>query len=72
MEKEEKRSRGGARPGSGRKKGGHNAGGSKAQSTGRLVISCLESEEAQIKAMAKEANLSVSRFVINAVLSGRQ
>ena len=60
--------RGGARTGAGRKKGGHNAAGSKAQCTGRIVISCRESEEAMIKAMAREAGLSISRLILNAVL----
>lgn len=59
-----KKTRGGARAGSGRKKGGKNQGEHK---TGRIVISCLESEEALIKQMAKEQNKTVSQFIIDLV-----
>ena len=63
--------RGGYREGSGRKKGGRNSCGSKAKSTGRIVVSCLESEEARIREMAREAGVSISRLVLDAVLKGR-
>ena len=62
---------GGARAGAGRKKGGHNAG-SAARSTGRIVVSCLESEEARIREMARERGMSISRFVLSAVLPQKE
>ena len=60
--------RGGARAGAGRKKGGRNSRGSKAKSTGRIVVSCLESEEARIREMARKAGTSISRLVVSSVL----
>lgn len=56
---------GGARPGAGRKKGTLNKGEHK---TGRLVISCLESEEAEIRALAEQAGKNVSRFIVDTLL----
>lgn len=60
-----KSTHGGTRAGAGRKKGSttNNTG----YKTGRIVISCLESEEALIKQMAKEQNKTVSQFIINLV-----
>ncbi|WP_288583630.1 hypothetical protein [uncultured Treponema sp.] len=60
-----KSTHGGARAGAGRKKGSttNNTG----YKTGRIVISCLESEEALIKQMAKEQNKTVSQFIIDLV-----
>lgn len=59
-----KKTRGGARIGSGRKKGGKNQGEHK---TGRIVISCLESDVAMIKLRASEAGKTVSQFIIDLV-----
>lgn len=56
---------GGARPGAGRKKGTLNKGEHK---TGRLVISCLESEEADIRALAEQSGKSVSRYIVDTLL----
>ena len=36
---------------------------------GRIVISCLESEEMAIKQKAKEQNKTVSRLIIDSVLN---
>lgn len=60
-----KSTHGGVRAGAGRKKGSttNNTG----YKTGRIVISCLESEEALIKQMAKEQNKTVSQFIIDLV-----
>ena len=57
---------GGARAGAGRKKGSttNNTG----YKSGRIVISCLESEEMAIKQKAKEQNKTVSRLIIDSVL----
>lgn len=55
---------GGARAGSGRKKGGKNQGEHK---TGRIVISCLESDVTMIKLRASEAGKTVSQFIIDLV-----
>ena len=59
-----KKTRGGARAGSGRKKGGKNQGEHK---TGRIVISCLESDVIMIKLRASEAGKTVSQFIIDLV-----
>lgn len=59
-----KKTRGGARTGSGRKKGGKNQGEHK---TGRIVISCLESDVTMIKLRASEQNKTVSQFIIDLV-----
>lgn len=59
-----KKTRGGARAGSGRKKGGKNQGEHK---TGRIVISCLESDVTMIKLRASEAGKTVSQFIIDLV-----
>lgn len=61
---EVKNTHGGARAGSGRKKGGTNKGEHK---TGRIVISCLESDVELIKCLASEANKTVSQYVIDLV-----
>lgn len=58
----EKATHGGAREGSGRKKGGTNKGEHK---TGRIVISCLESDVELIKKLAQESNKTVSQFLID-------
>ncbi len=55
---------GGARAGSGRKKGGTNKGEHK---TGRIVISCLESEAELVKELAAQSNKTVSQFIIDLV-----
>ncbi len=57
---------GGARAGAGRKKGSttNNTG----YKNGRIVISCLESEEMAIRQKAKEQNKTVSRLIIDSVL----
>lgn len=59
-----KSTHGGARAGSGRKKGGKNQGEHK---TGRIVISCLESDVIMIKLRASEAGKTVSQFIIDLV-----
>ena len=58
---------GGVRAGAGRKKGSttNNTG----YKSGRIVISCLESEEMAIKQKAKEQNKTVSRLIIDSVLN---
>lgn len=63
---ENKIQHGGARIGAGRKKGStiNNTG----YKSGRIVISCLESEEKAIKQIAKEQNKTVSRLIIDSVL----
>lgn len=61
---EEEKKRGGAREGSGRKKGGKNQGEHK---TGRIVISCLESDVELVKRLAQESNKTVSQFLIDLV-----
>ena len=61
----EEKKHGGARPGAGRKKGGKNKG---EHHTGRIVISCLESEEAKIKELAAAEGKSLSKFIIERVL----
>lgn len=61
--------RGGSRPGAGRKKGGHNA--QKMQTgynTGRLVISCLEADAQAIRQQAAACGKSVSRYLIDLAL----
>lgn len=60
----EKTTHGGAREGSGRKKGGTNKGEHK---TGRIVISCLESDVELVKKLAAESNKTVSQFLIGLV-----
>ena len=55
---------GGKRAGAGRPKGTVNAGEHK---TGRIVISCLESEVELIKNLAKKQNKTVSAFLIDLV-----
>lgn len=56
---------GGKREGAGRKKGTLNKGEHK---TGRIIISCLESEELKIKQLAKDSGKNVSRYLIDFVL----
>lgn len=56
---------GGARPGSGRKKGTKL---NIEHKTGRIVISCLESEEAEIRSRAEAAGMNVSRYIIETLL----
>lgn len=60
----EKSTHGGARAGSGRKKGGTNKGERK---TGRIVISCLESDVELVKKLAEKAGKTVSQFMIDLV-----
>lgn len=61
MEEAEKK-RGGARAGSGRKKGGTNKGEHK---TGRIVVSCLESDAELIRNLAARSGKTVSQFVVD-------
>lgn len=60
----EKTTHGGARAGSGRKKGGTNKGEHK---IGRIVISCLESDVELVKKLAEKAGKTVSQFMIDLV-----
>lgn len=55
---------GGARVGAGRKKGSTNKGEHK---TGRIVISCFESEVTLIKNLAEKENKNVSQYLIDLV-----
>ena len=57
---------GGARAGAGRKKGSTTS--NTGYKNGRIVISCLESEEMAIRQKAKEQNKTVSRLIIDSVL----
>lgn len=66
MEEAKAENRGGARAGAGRKKGGTNAGEHK---SGRLVISCLKSEEAAVRALAEKSGKTISRFLIDLALN---
>ena len=59
--------RGGLREGAGRKKGSVSKGEHK---TGRLVISCLESEEAEIRRLAAASGKTVSRYIVDILLQG--
>lgn len=59
-----KSTHGGARTGSGRKKGGKNQGEHK---TGRIVISCLESDVELVKNLAQKQNKNISQFIIDLV-----
>lgn len=59
-----KSTHGGARAGSGRKKGGKNQGEHK---TGRIVISCLESDVELVKTLAQKQNKNISQFIIDLV-----
>lgn len=61
---EEKNTHGGAREGSGRKKGGTNKGEHK---TGRIVISCLESDVELVKRLAEDSGKTVSQYIIDLV-----
>ena len=56
---------GGARVGAGRPKGSLSKG---EKHTGRIVIVCLESEEAKIKELATQSGKSVSRFIVDTIL----
>ncbi|UTC65240.1 hypothetical protein E4O00_03520 [Treponema sp. OMZ 788] len=62
----EKNTHGGSRAGAGRKKGSttNNTG----YKNGRIVISCLESEEVLIKQKAAESGKTLSRYILDAVL----
>lgn len=60
------RNHGGARAGAGRKKG--STTNSTGYKTGRIVISCLESEEEAVRRKAREQGKTVSRLVIDSVL----
>ena len=62
---ENKNDWGGSRQGAGRKKGTLNKGEHK---SGRIVITCLESEEAKIKELATQSGKSVSRFIVDTIL----
>lgn len=62
----EKAKHGGARAGAGRKKG--STADTSGYKNGRIVISCLESEEIAIKQKAKEQNKTVSRLIVDLVL----
>lgn len=57
---------GGARPGAGRKKGSFIGDAPK---TGRIVIACTKDEELRIKEHARESGKSVSRFIVDEILS---
>lgn len=61
---------GGARSGAGRKSGGKNSVPRSAETkkTGRIVISCLESEAEQIKALAEKNGKTTSRFLLELAL----
>ena len=63
---ENKNQHGGIRNGAGRKKG--STADSSGYKSGRIVVSCLESEEKAIKQLAKEQNKTVSRLVLDSVL----
>ncbi|WP_308687473.1 hypothetical protein [uncultured Treponema sp.] len=63
---ESKIQHGGARTGAGRKKG--STTNSTGYKTGRIVISCLESEEKAIRQIAKEQGKTISRLVIESIL----
>lgn len=62
---EEIEKRGGKRPGAGRKKGSFIGEGPK---TGRIVVACTKEEEEKIKDLAKEAGVSISRFIVDSIL----
>ncbi len=63
---ENENTHGGARAGAGRKKGSVAKGEHK---TGRIVISCLESEVELVKKLAGESGKTVSRFLMDLVKS---
>lgn len=58
--------RGGKRRGAGRKKGSTTGG--TGYKTGRIVISCLESEEAEIRCQAAANGKTVSRYLVELAL----
>lgn len=60
-----KSTHGGARAGAGRKKGSttNNTG----YKTGRIVISCLESDVELVKNLAQKQNKNISQFIIDLV-----
>ena len=60
-----KSTHGGARAGAGRKKGSttNNTG----YKTGRIVISCLESDVELVKTLAQKQNKNISQFIIDLV-----
>lgn len=60
-----KSTHGGARAGAGRKKG--STTGNTGYKTGRIVISCLESDAEMIKTLASEEGKTVSQFLIDLV-----
>lgn len=57
---------GGVRVGAGRKKGSIKSGEHK---TGRIVVSCLESEVLKIKELAAKSGKNVSRYLVDLALS---
>lgn len=59
---------GGARSGAGRKIGSTSKGEHK---TGRIVISCLKSDEDKIKELAKASGKNVSQFIIDYILNSK-
>lgn len=59
---DEKSTHGGARAGAGRKKGGTNKGEHK---TGRIVISCLESQKEAIAKAAAESGMTLAAYVLS-------
>lgn len=61
---ENKNDWGGSRKGAGRKKGTLNKGEHK---SGRIVITCLESEEADVKQLAKKQGKTTSSFILECV-----
>ncbi|QQA01313.1 ribbon-helix-helix domain-containing protein [Treponema peruense] len=70
METVEHKNWGGKRSGQGRPKGSQTASKSKTgYNTGRIVISCLESEVEEIKKLAAASGKSVSRFIIDSILN---
>lgn len=58
--------RGGAREGAGRPIGSVSG---KPLKEGRIVIACLKEEELKIKEMAKASGKSISRFIVDKILS---
>lgn len=63
---EEIRKHGGFRSGAGRKKGSVNKGEHK---TGRIVMSCLESQEIEIKRLAEQSGKTVSQFILDCIFN---
>ncbi len=58
--------RGGYRAGSGRPKGSVQ---NIEHKDGRIVVACTQQEMEQIKKLAKEANKTTSRFIVDSILA---